>query len=273
MIKPRNPKFAILAPFLALAVTLSAAPKPILEMRFNGNPESSTVVNTGSMGPSLDGLILTPDGTGRLGNGVGVSGRDDDRAFDNSAANGHKGSPSRLVEIANLGRIGPHQSFTLCFWQKPDPDSGPASTATKFISGLCGTTVQEGDGLSELQVSLPGAEPVSCGNGSLAAVGWQMIAVTYDGSDRPGQLKVYTASKTEPLMEIANATVEGSPTIDPRGRAQIGNNGRFERAFDGWIDNLRYFASANDGGGVLEEPDLEALRQLDIRNAQSALAD
>jgi hypothetical protein len=242
---------------------------PLLEYGFNET--GITVGNSGKVGAAA-ALSLERDGkpTDLHSTGAqGVSGRAEDRAFDNSAADGMGGtarsgfglavSRHTITEVVNL------KTYTLTGWYKV-PGETPFGHAARIIEHRASrggfALLAAGDELDQLQFDGGTNEQRAFSNRKFTAKNiWVAFAVVVDVE--ANTVTFYSGTVTAPIEKINTVSLQRPLATNGAqfGLLGIGNApGRDRRRpFDGMLDNIRVFDSAM----TLET--LEQYRQKDIK--------
>lgn len=106
---------------------------------------------------------------------------------------------------------------------------------------------------------------------------WRFVAVTYDGSDDPNQLRLYSGSENIPVF-VDSIVQKDYGTLETTGDYGvpflIGNGGvEANRPFVGYIDEIRIWSSQTDSSGALNINDLEAIRRYDTSECVGGVMD
>lgn len=194
--------------------------------------------------------------------GSGVSGKPEDRAFDNSAASA-MGSPGEGGRA--LGR----------YW-----DRGPLASAT--FSGWLRTESQVAGTYARLLFWEDGghvyARPDAClrlfKNGVNATSDpvydaideWMFFAITFDGTVSEDNVKFWKGARAEAVSLVSTRSLpEG--LFDPSGSPiSLGNSYSYStptQPFDGMMDNVRLHGGEGTSG-ILSPAEIEALRASDV---------
>jgi hypothetical protein len=258
--------------FLGLAFATKTEAGQILGYRFNDLPNSATAAADGaSVGSAPTLNVVGPAVIGA--NGSGVSGQPNDRALDNSAANGMGGtinsSGGRATHSSDFDSIDGLLKFTVSGWFK-------TSSATPLGSNA--VLVSNRSGISGFQVygdpNTPGNLVLAVDNGSNSSAGfgatgeWVNFAVTYDGTGlQPGpNVFFYAGGINTPLTLVGSGTnTNGSgndPASDETAALSLGARVLFGEVdadpFDGLLDNLRIYDD------IVPLSDLNVARSNDI---------
>ena len=252
---------------LSMSVSLThSTPLLLLEYRFN-----ETGLRAVSSGYVNELLEFRTSATGaplvdaHSADGAGVSGLPGDRAFDNSAAvMGGTGIVARTV--GDVDAIDQLVSFTISAWYKTSgTNSLIGANAVRLF-----TDIAANNGWSV--VSLTNSFNVYGDNsnvgtnlaGSILAQSneWVFLAITYDGTLTGNNLKIYGGDKTTGVVLLATRSLNSGTLEDNDAPFTVGNQAGRDRAFSGYIDNVRLHGTktAGDNSGALSLDQLESIR-------------
>lgn len=216
-----------------------------------GGTANLSLVNSGNSPTDLHGAA-----------GSGVSGLSGDRALDNTASTaGASGGLGRAVNFSNT-TVGATAQFAVTAWVKPtsvggfgrilvlgngnDP-SGTNSIAlmtspSSYANGFNGTDL--GQGL-EFNINGGNRRP----NVPLPLNQWTFIAAEYtQNPDTTSTINVYSgttsSSVTLVLTSVVPAAGLGTPDLNGANdltTAFVGNRSGRDRAFDGFLDDVRFY--------------------------------
>jgi hypothetical protein len=248
-----------------LGTQSASAQTPLLEYLFDETGTSA--LSTGSAGLTLTlknaSAVATdlhsPDGTG-------VKGWLGYRAFDNSASSamGSLGTGGR-GEGSGFNTLGDFSSFTLMGWMNNASTifgNGARIFQAKLVSD--GVDLQySGSGQLLLTINGINAALSSAGSYSSATSQWTFFAASFDGTAGANQVKYYVGTDMTPVSLESQSTLAQALVTNVASAFYVGNSFHI-RPFDGWLDNIRFFASAGDGSGALTLSQLESFRILDI---------
>lgn len=243
----------------AWATTCPAAVQPLLEFRFNES--GSIVTNTGSVGGTA-ALIKSDGSTNDLhsAGGTGPSGGYLDAAFDNTDATGMGifGTGGGAVLGASFGS-NYFSSLTIAGWMnKASGLSGDARIYVDDKIDLYWTS----QGALRLPVGGVNATSTS-GTYNAATNTWTFFAVTFDNAS--GEVNFYRGFTNAAPTLINTATVPIGALLTNRSTFTIGNGAfPYNRAFDGWLDNVRLHGSTSGSSGALSQTQLQDWWSMDL---------
>ena len=270
---------------LSFSVSLTRdTPLLLLEYRFNET--GLRAANSGYLNEILEFrsyAVGSPLVDAHSADGLGVSGLPGDRAFDNSAAvmGGTSGSVARTV--GDVDAIDQLVSFTISAWYKTSGTNSLIGSNTRFLMDYTANTLgwqiigNNNTTTPGLNIYVDGGSRgiTSPLNGTvLAQTGtWVFIAMTYDGTLTSNNLKLYGGSKTNSVVLLTTQTINSGALEDNDQPFCVGNSSGRDRAFSGYIDNVRLHGTktAGDNSGALSSDQLESIRAGYIFDARSSL--
>jgi serine/threonine protein kinase len=192
----------------------------------------------------------------------GVSGLPGDRAFDNTASSGMGSLGSGGAATFTSGTIGEIGSFTFQCWY--NASGRPWGGARLFDASNFGVSCDLASIVLEVNGTKVGcpAEPYNKINQ------WIFFAVTYDSTNTEGNVAFYIGTKSTRVIQVGDR--HGLNNVSPPDAEMftVGNIHRGNsRPFQGYIDDVRLFGSASGSSGVLNQAQLEVLRQKDINDS------
>jgi hypothetical protein len=278
--------------------------RPILEFGFNET--GTTATSTGSSTPTLtlkdatqtDGDLHSAPGLGVAGDITGNARFGTDRAFDNTASFATTGRTGGIALNTTDNSVTTLSSWTVSGWYKTDVGTILNGGGTVlFQSPITFSALPDGSpGISTagfavraenpngLRVTVNGINTGvgSAGNTWTDEAKWVFFAVTYDGTQSVANIRYYRGYRNAAeaganpagVTQVAFDTIAQGTTLPAHGLA-IGNRTEdYNRAFDGFLDNMRVFgARDNSPGGALSLTQLEILRAGDITAGPDFTAD
>ncbi len=260
----------LLAGAITLAGQNAAGQQPVVELRFN---ETSTgVVSTGI--EKAEGKMIDAEGEPQnlhSKDRTGVSGKIGDRAFDNASAT--MGAAGGMVVLPPPPNIPPTaKSFTITGWLKTTGVFGENPELARLVRW-----VDKGSGF-DLGYATPGrlslivngnsatSKPV--GYHAVEGVGdWLFFAAAFDG----GQVTFYRGDASGGGVQVVSVhpLSEGDIALADQRAVEVGNaepKSR-NRAFSGYLDNIRVFVSEGSSEGALGVEALEKVMTADLADA------
>lgn len=256
---------------MTVVVAVISPPVPKLRFDFEDSGNTTTDALAGVILDLVDGSGSATDLHGPLGSGVGGAGHALD--FTSAASQGGNGPLASTVGNSTVD-FGSVNAFTVTFWIKPGSSMLVSGFPRFFSLGTNGTT--DRGVLGSLQLLSdgnlqPSATAVqgfvntvqtstsSFGALDLPANQWRFLALTYDGAT----LNLYGGSESN-VVSLASTTgfVAGAVPIGNSWTLMLGNRLARDRAFRGWLDDVRFFQEA----APLEY--LETIRQQAMPPAQ-----
>ena len=243
------------ASMLAFIFSTPAFAQAISETRFND-----------TTGIELKGGAILGAG------GTGVSGQASDKAYSADTSSAHKASAT-LTD--NIPAISGCEEMTVTAWYKPRADqTGPVELFNAFGTLLIWETekhewtwrvdTKPTDPATRMYWFFSGKPPLK----SWMTPGkWTFIAMVWKRSDGSGA--IYQGDNSTPLA--LSRTMQRKDQVEALAetgnlKRMIGNDpAKQERAFNGDIDNVRFFAKA------LSQDDLEKIRAADAANQAVSL--
>ncbi|MBC8095537.1 MAG: glycoside hydrolase family 88 protein [Akkermansiaceae bacterium] len=254
---------------VSITVNVPVVIVPQLKLHFGFEGSGTTAFDTvAGVGLNLVNFSGSPtDLHGAIGSGVNGSGRA--LNLTSAALQGGNG-PLAFTTGNSLIDFGTVNAFTLTLWIKPTASLLVGNFPRFFSLGTNGTT-DRGVGSLQLlsngnfqpantaaQVLINGVQSSTSDFGAFALpVGqWRFLALTYDGAT----LNFYGGSETNSVALLSSANF-------PAGGVALGNNWSLflgnrlntrDRAFRGWLDEVRFHLAAADAG-QLEEVRVNAI--------------
>ncbi len=234
----------------------------VLQYQWNFNETGTTAPSTVPGGGTAN-LSLVNSGNSPTdlhgGPGSGPSGAAGDRALDNSASVSMGGTGGLGRSGSFTSSVGLASSFTATAW------INPSNTITGFgrilILGPGGTTDSGSlNSIGLLTTNQASADGTSVGTGtgiqfnisgfsrfptlSLPQNTWTFVAVSYDDSTDTVRFYTGTTATAATLVYTSTSFTQAAPDLDGAGTtsaALIGNRDNLGRAFDGSIDDVRFY--------------------------------
>lgn len=260
---------------LAVMTALAGSTRAALLLEYKFNETGTTAIAGGTLAGSAPTLTLQVNGGTptdlHSASGTGVSGLPGDRAFNNSASVSMGGNGGRAIHASDFDGIDGLASYTWSGW------FNVATQVTNNARFMESRSTGQGwllfatgaSGLMNLQLNGVSAAVSTAGYG-LNANQWVFFAVTYDGTLASNNVNFYKGTTSTPVVQIGSTvSLNGGTVINDSAALVIGNSTStgsplgFNRAFDGFLDNMRIHGAA-DNSGVLSLGDLEALRAADV---------
>lgn len=260
-------KKILLGMFLGLFCSLAIAragdlPQPLVEARLNDSDLQTQTENTGAAGGffNLTSSVHT-------GAGMGVSGLPDDYALDNSSIEmGEEGGRAEMEYCLNVCE----SPFTLCGWFKTNGEENPIRNSARLFSAgnfeIYGVD-------SDLRLSLCGSRFTTCGDVFDKSGVYIFFAVVNDGQT----VFFYKGDCDQVVFLVYEKSITGEDENRSKSKRRpksfsheeeckvvIGNRANGEKAFDGILDNIRFFKKS------LLLCQLEQIRLADIGNSPIA---
>jgi unsaturated rhamnogalacturonyl hydrolase len=230
-------------------------PPPVPKLRFDFEDSGSTTTDA-LAGVTLDlvnGSGAAADLHGPLGSGVGGAGRALD--FTSAASQGGNGPLASTVGNSTLD-FGTVNAFTVTLWIKPAASLLQSGYPRFFSLGTNGTTDRGVPGSLQLLsngnlqpsttavqgfVNAVQTSPSAFGAFDMPAGEWRFLALTYDGAT----LNFYGGSETN-AVSLASTTgfAAGAVPVGSSWTLMLGNRLGRDRAFRGWIDDVRFHLEA-----------------------------
>ena len=290
--------------FVVTCMAVRGEARPILEFGFNG--AGTTTTSTGTSTPSLtfkdatqtDADLHSTAGLGVAGDIVGNARFGTDRAFDNTASFATTGRTGGIALNTLDDSVTTLSSWTVSGWYKTDAGTILNGGGTVlFQSPITFSALPDGSpGISTagfavraenpngLRVTVNGINTGvgSAGNTWTDEAKWVFFAVTYDGTQSVGNIRYYRGYRNAAeaganpagVTQVAFDTIAQGTTLAAHGLA-IGNRTEdYNRAFDGFLDNMRVFGERdNSAGGALSLAALDVLRAGDVTTGADYSAD
>jgi MYXO-CTERM domain-containing protein len=259
--------------------SVSGAPAPILEYRFNDTP-GTTAASSGSSATGVGFLNSAGSSVNLYVADQGVFGLGDG-AFNNSAstAMGNAGTGGRATTGGAVSAIDGLTSFTLQGWFKTAGSTGIGRDAQLINFGSWNLRAQGDSVTGNLDLQVTGTSILDAqSTGAFNTNGtynqtqaWVFFAVTYDGSLSSSNVNFYQGSQAGAVTLVSTRTLNAGPPVSTSASFGIGNVANDStRPFDGFLDNIRVYGSKTDGTGVLTLSELETVRQFDLVPEPSA---
>jgi len=246
----------IFAMFFAEVFIMPCVNAQTLMLRYGFEDTGTTTTNfiSGATLDIINGTTPT-DFHGIAGSGVAGTGK----ALDfTSATYNNATSPLAFVTNSSDLGFGVVTNFTMTQWIKPDALAqfprcfviGTNTVTVETLANSFGYLLNNG---TSFQIYLNGIQRINGGVvPSLAAGSWSFIAITYNGTN----LNLYAGSQSSAVALVTTVAVPGVViNLGNSGSIFLGNRGDRLRAFDGMIDDTRFYLGAADATF------LEAVRQ------------
>ena len=257
---------------ISASLSTVAAPKPILEYKFNET--GTTAMSTGSdtSGATVEAFYTSYPTTADLhsADGLGISGLSGDRAYDNTASTGMGLAGPMAYTAPPPTSVNQLLSVTLSGWFKT-AGTGKLTNGATLISmydngsqGFRLRGIETGEGQGALPFFIDSSNVVPTGEEAAwnATQEWVFFAVTYDGTKTANNVYFYTASPTSAPTLVGGAqSINAGPLDDSLGDSLTiaSYRGTNNLTFDGYLDNIRIFGSKSDESGVLSLRELQEL--------------
>lgn len=226
-----------------------------LTMQFGFEDSGVTTVDSVN-GVSLD--IVNSSGAatdlhGAVGTGVAGVGR----ALDFTSGSSGGSGPLAWVSSSSALNLGSVGSFTVTMWLKPEQTIsgfprffalGTTTITDVSSSGALGFSPDTG---ANGQLFIDGGSKIvlSGFNSRFPGGQWTFLALTYDGNTN---VTLYTGSESGSISASQKLvrSVTTPLNVGEAFRLMIGNNSGRSRAFDGWIDDVRFYTGTADSNLV-----------------------
>ena len=233
-----------------------------LKYGFEDTGTTTTNFTAGATLNIVNGTTPT-DYHGTVGSGVAGSGKTLDFT---SATYNNATSPLASATASSALNFGSVTNFTMTQWIKPDavtqfPRMFLIGTNTVTVETAANSFGYQLNNGASFQIYLNGVLRINGGTvPGLAAGSWSFIAITYDGVD----LKLFAGSQSTAVALVTSAPVAGvAINLGTSGSVFLGNRGDRLRAFDGMMDDTRFYLGAGDVT-FLNNVRLEALPALTV---------
>jgi len=239
-------------------------PAPVLKLRYRfDNTSTGTTAPSDTNGGAANVALQMLNGAGVAANyhgaansGVGGA-QTGSRALDFSANTAQPGTPGPLAAVTNSGLgFGVVSNFVVSFWMKQHTmmASGANIGPRVFVLGAgapSDTGVADSIGLkfqtsSQLYFQIGGFTAMATFPADLPSNTWLFVAATYDGSS----LKIYQGSDTNSATLISSSAVATTVNLGASAALYLGNRQNYQRSFDGWLDDFRFYAGNGDANFV-----------------------
>lgn len=262
----------LLAGVLSIAAQIASGQQPLLELRFNET--SAAVVSTGA--EEVAGKIFDAGGEAKdlhSQDRGGSSGKVGDRAFDESSTvSGEAGPVVMLPWPPNTPPMA--KAFTITGWLKRDVANDEDRTLLRLVRGggkrwhefafdlgyygVGRLALSVNENVNENRVTSKAA-----GYGSIVGE-WVFFAVVFDGP--AGQVTFYRGNASSGVQVVSQHPIsEGETLIDRGGNIMIGNSAKQgDRAFVGFLDNIRVYVPEGSSEGALGVEALERIMAADL---------
>lgn len=241
--------------FLLMAFASTALAQPLVELDFNNSDGDASLENRGSKSltfefsgvgagsekPSYSSTIpsVNAGGNSAFFNRVDPSGGNPSRQYING------GSVPELDNLVSLTLTGwlyyqPYESPApgYIFNRRENSDDAFGFFLYRNASGKFVFRAGDG-GVAEFSAETPSEE-------------WVFFAVTLDASSSTDNLKLYIGDgETLSLVHTRSYTLASGNIGSSTAQLWIGNDARRERAFSGYLDNLRIYGSTTDASGAI----------------------
>lgn len=234
-------------------------PLPTLRLRvpLDEPTGSTTSTATNGSGASITMQMVNGAGTatdlhGAVNSGVAGS-LTGGRAMNFAQAGNQPLAPGPLLAAtnANLG-FGSVSNFVMSVWFKQNAlmadgaNIGPRlfvlGAGTPTDTGAANSIGLKFQTASQLYFQLGGVTASANFATNLPANTWLFLAATYDGS----LVRLYQGTDTTPVTLLNTTAATGNINFGSSGALYIGNRQDRQRAFNGWIDDLRFYSGAGD---------------------------
>lgn len=240
-------------------------PPPVLKLRapLNDPPGSSTTSSdTTQGGTDVTLQMMNSSGTamdlhGAGGTGVGGE-QNGNRALDLSANAAQPGIPGPSVAItnsANLG-FGVVSNFVVSLWFKQNGAMADGANIGPrlFVLGTnapSDTGVADSIGLkfqtsSQLYFQVGTVTAPANFPNALPTNQWIFFAAAYDGTT----ISTYQGTETNAATLVSATPAAVTVNFGQKGALYVGNRQNFQRSFDGWIADLRFYSGTGDSDFV-----------------------
>jgi hypothetical protein len=272
--KRANFTTCLLAGVLSASLAGQSAPaqQPLVELRFNET--TSSVVSTGI--EKVEGKMVDAEGeTQNLHSQdrSGVSGKIGDRAFDNSSATmGGAGGMVVLPAPPNIPLTA--KAFTITGWFKQSGSHGPSPELARLVRWVGKDSGFDLGYASpdRLSLGINGNAVTSKPTGYHSAEGsgdWMFFAAVFDGA--AGQVTFYRGDTSGGGVDVVSVhpLSESETQLDDRRSIGVGNGEPKirDRAFAGFLDNIRVFVSEGSSEGALGVEALDKIVAADLADA------
>jgi len=236
----------------SVSITVVGPPRAQLHFDFEEVGPSTTDRLAGVSLNLLDNGGNPADLHGPMGSGVAGSGR----ALDFTAAASQGGGGPIAVTQSNAAiNFGSLNGFTMTMWIKPTTTLLTSGYPRLFTLGPNGTTDRGNTGSLQLlnngnlqpqtsiQAFVNSLQTSTSGFGALdlPTNQWRFLAMTYDGMT----LRLYGGSETnEAALMSSTGFAAGPLPIGSNWTMFIGNRLARDRAFRGWLDDVRFYENA-----------------------------
>ena len=261
-------KFFIIGLIAAGYISAFSDTAPLL-LEYLFNETGSKAVNSGTLDAPLELRSMKGNQLVDLhsGEGLGVSGKSGDRAFDNMSAE-MGGGGNVACTAGNVDEINGLVSFTFCGWYKTKDDASfinsMARLATKYSQPAGWQILGHKDNSGLMFYVNGGNRTVTFSSSSLLAQTktWVFLAITYDGTKSKDNYKIYAGDRNNEVKLLSTQTLDSKAVAENTAALTIGNELNRTRAFAGYIDNIRLYGTktAGDASGVLSLSQLETVR-------------
>jgi hypothetical protein len=247
------------SPYAAEAIIL---PGLTLEFDFEDTGTTTTDSIAGVILQLVDSSGAPADLHGIPGSGVGGYGQSLNLTGASTGANG----PMAFTTNNSTVSFGALEAFTVTMWIKPASSLFTASYFPRFFTlgtnGLADRGVPNSlqllsDGNAQSETSVQGfVNTLSTSASTFGAFNmptnqWSFLALTYDVAT----LKFYGGSETNPAsLQSSTPFAAGPVTLANAWTLMLGNRLALDRAFNGQIDNVRFYSAA------LQLTELESIR-------------
>jgi len=224
-----------------------------LQFKFDDSGTATTDSQSGVVMNLVDTSGAAADLHGAPGSGVVGVGQALDLTASSSGGNG----PLAWVSSSSAINFGSVSNFTVTMWLKPQQTIsgfprfftlGSPSVTDVSSTGALGFSPDSGTP-GQLFIN-GGTKIVLPGFNALFPGGkWTFLALTYDGAT---SVTLYTGSESSPVGTPQNLvrTVTTPMNVGTAFRLMIGNNSARSRAFDGWIDDVRFYTGTANAAFV-----------------------
>ena len=240
-------------------------PPPVLKLRvpLNEAPGATTVSSDTSQGGAdvtmqiMNGAGAVSDLHGAAGSGVN-GGANGNRALDfssNTAQPGNPGPAAVVTNASNLG-FGVANNFVVSLWFKQNSAMAPGANVGPRLfelgaSAPSDTGVNNSIGLkfqaaNQLFFQVGATTATVTFSNNLPTNTWIFLAATYDGTF----INVYQGSETNSATLVNTTPASVTTDFGQSGALYLGNRQNFQRSFDGWISDFRFYTGVGDANFV-----------------------
>ena len=246
-------------------------PPPVLKLRVGfDDARGSTTTSSDTSGGGVKVTLQMANGTGANSDYHGLAGSgvvgavNGSRALDFSSNGANQpGNPGPIAGVTNasLG-FGIVTNFIAAVWFKqnalmtPGNNVGPRlfvlGAGTPSDTGAANSIGFKFQTDSQIYFQMGGVTAATTFPTNLPANAWLFFAAVYDGTD----ILIYQGSDSSPAVILSSTATTTNVNFGTSAALYVGNKQNFQRSFDGWIDDVRFYNGTADGTFV------ENIRQL-----------